>query len=143
VYNLRVHSIRKYFKTQLIALGVQSDYVDYMMGHTMDTYHDIQMNGIDFLRNIYAASNLSIKPKTKVSKVDALKEIIRAWGMDPEQILTREAMIQGAATIQDPENYDLRVLSEALKEAIKQELRTEDDSKKVLIPFQNGAEGGT
>ncbi len=30
-YDLRVHSLRKYFKTQLLALGVQADYVDYWM----------------------------------------------------------------------------------------------------------------
>jgi intergrase/recombinase len=42
MYDLRVHSLRKYFKTQMFALGVQADYVDYMMGHTIDTYHDIQ-----------------------------------------------------------------------------------------------------
>jgi intergrase/recombinase len=42
MYDLRVHSLRKYFKTQMLALGVQADYVDYMMGHTIDTYHDIQ-----------------------------------------------------------------------------------------------------
>lgn len=52
MYELRVHSLRKYFKTQMLALGVQPDYVDYMMGHTLDTYHDIQMKGIEFLRNI-------------------------------------------------------------------------------------------
>lgn len=34
-------------------------------------------------RNIYAASALSIKPKNKLSKIDVLKEIIRAWGMNP------------------------------------------------------------
>ena len=52
-YDLRVHSIRKFFKTQLMALGIQSDYVDYMMGHTVDTYHDIQSKGVEFLRGLY------------------------------------------------------------------------------------------
>ncbi|MCW4003053.1 MAG: hypothetical protein NWE95_03970, partial [Candidatus Bathyarchaeota archaeon] len=94
MYDLRVHSLRKYFKTQLLALGVQPDYVDYMMGHTVDTYHDIQSIGIDKLRNIYAASGLSIKQKTNISKIDALKEIIRAWGMNPEQLLTRNALTE-------------------------------------------------
>ena len=28
MYDLRVHSLRKYFKTQMLALGVQPDYVD-------------------------------------------------------------------------------------------------------------------
>ncbi len=79
-YELRVHSIRKYFRTQMAALGVERDYIEYMMGHIISTYHDIRMKGIEFLRGIYTASGLSIKPKTRVSKIDALKEIIRAWG---------------------------------------------------------------
>lgn len=78
-------AISQYFKTQLIAIGVQLDYADYMMGHTIDTYHDIQMKDVEFLRNIYTASGLFIRPKTCISKIDALKQIIRAWGLDPEK----------------------------------------------------------
>jgi site-specific recombinase XerD len=63
MYDLRVHSLRKYFKTQLLALGVQPDYVDYMMGHTANTYHDIQSIGIDKLRNVYSSSGLLSFPK--------------------------------------------------------------------------------
>jgi hypothetical protein len=124
MFDLRVHSLRKYFKTQMLALGVQPDYVDYMMGHTVDTYHDIQSLGIDKLRNVYAAAGLSIIPKTKVSKVDALKEIIRAWGMNPEQVLARDALAEGAITQVNPadiENHQLVVLSNQLKELIRHE----------------------
>jgi len=124
MYELRVHSLRKYFKTQLLSLGVQPDYVDYMMGHTVDTYHDIQSLGVDKLRNAYAESDLSIRPKTRVSKIDALKEIIRAWGLNPEQVLTREALTQGATVhvnLEDRENHDLQVLSRTLKDLIRQE----------------------
>lgn len=73
-----------------------------MMSHVVDTYHDIQSVGVEKLRNIYAASGLSIKPKARVSKIDALKEVIRAWGLNPEEILTREALSQGAATCINP-----------------------------------------
>jgi hypothetical protein len=128
MYTLRVHSLRKYFKTQLLSLGVQSDYADYMMGHIIDTYHDIQSLGVEKLRNIYAASGLSIKPKTRVSKIDALKEIIRAWGLNPEQILTREALTQGATTVistETQENHDLQVLSRTLRDLIRQEANQE------------------
>jgi len=124
MYELRLHSLRKYFKTQLSALGVQSDYVDYMMGHTVSVYNDIQSLGVEKLRNVYAAAGFSIKPKTKVSKIDALKEIIRAWGMNTKQVLTREALTQGAAvciTPQHRENHDLQVLSQTLRELIRQE----------------------
>jgi site-specific recombinase XerD len=127
MYDLRVHSIRKFFKTQLLAFGMQPDYVDYMMGHTVDTYHDIQSLGIDKLRHAYAATGLAIRKKTQVSKVDALKEIIRAWGMNPEQILTREALSDGAATHRSPEdfeNHQLAVLRSQLKKLIRQEATT-------------------
>ena len=42
MYNLRVHSLRKFFKTQMEAAGVNSDYVEYMMGHKISTYHDVK-----------------------------------------------------------------------------------------------------
>ncbi|MCJ7614426.1 hypothetical protein MUO71_06675, partial [Candidatus Bathyarchaeota archaeon] len=124
-YTLKVHSIRKFFKTQLLALGVQADYVDYMMGHTIDVYHDIQMNGIEYLRNVYRASGLAITPKTQNSKIEALKEIIRAWGLNPEEILTRKAMSKPHRTIlvpQDLENNQIKILCDALKTEIKKEL---------------------
>jgi len=124
MHDLRCHSLRKFFKTQMLALGVQPDYVDYFMGHTVDTYHDIQSLGIDKLRNIYAASGLSIRKKTRVSKIDALKEIIRAWGMNPELILTRDALSDGATTYQNPEEFEnrqLKILSDQLKQLIRQE----------------------
>jgi len=89
-----------------------------MMGHTISTYHDIKMKGVEFLRGIYIASGLSIKPKTRVSKIDALKEIIRAWGMNPEEILTRQAIIEPHRTVIDRsqlEQSQLHQLSIALK----------------------------
>jgi hypothetical protein len=70
--------------TQMAALGVDRDYIEYMMGHTISTYHDIKMKGIEFLRGVYISSGMSIRPKTAVSKIDALKEIIRAWALNPE-----------------------------------------------------------
>ena len=73
-----------------------------MMGRRVSTYHDIQSLGIETLRKGYAASGLSIKPKTKVSKIDALKEIIRAWGMNPEQVLAKEALSEWAVAYISP-----------------------------------------
>lgn len=125
VYDLKVHSIRKYFKTQLIALGVHSDYVDYMMGHTVDTYHDIQSLGVEKLRQIYAASGLAIRSKTKVSKIEVIKEYIRALGVNPEEILTREALSQPARAHVAPQEWEdlqLKALSQALKDTLKREL---------------------
>ena len=90
-YELRAHSLRKYFKTQLTSLGVHDDYTEYMMGHVLSTYHDVQMKGVEFLRGIYLASGISIRPKTAVSKLDMLKPVCCAWGLDPEKVLVKEA----------------------------------------------------
>lgn len=130
-YELRVHSIRKFFRTQLAALGVQTDYIEYMMGHTISTYHDIEMKGIEYLRGIYAASGLSIKPKTRISKIDALKEIIRAWGLNPEEILTRDALTKPNATVigrEQVEENQLHQLSIALKQQLLKEMREEQNA---------------
>jgi site-specific recombinase XerD len=134
MYDVRTHSLRKFFKTQLLSLGVQESYVDYMMGHVVDTYHDVQSLGIDFLRRVYSASGLSIKPKTRISKIDAIKEIIRAYGMDPEQVLTREALNQPATTQVSSEEYQnnqLQTLSKALRELIRKD--TTDTLKTVQM----------
>jgi hypothetical protein len=123
MYDLRVHSLRK-FKIQLLSLGLQESYVDYMMGHVVDTCHDVQPMGINFLRNVYSASGLSIRPKTKVNKIDAIKEIIRAYGMNPEQILPREALNQPTTTQINPgeyQNSQLQTLSQTIKELIRKD----------------------
>jgi site-specific recombinase XerD len=128
LYDLRVHSIRKFFRTQLAALGMPTDYIEYMMGHTISTYHDIQMKGIEYLRGIYTAAALSIRPKTRVSKIDALKEIIRAWGLNPEEILTKEALTRPNTTIitrDQLEERQLHQLSIALKQELLKEIRDE------------------
>jgi len=133
-YDLRAHSIRKFFRTQMAALGVDRDYIEYMMGHTINTYHDIKMKGVEFLRGIYIASGLSIKPKTRVSKIDALKEIIRAWGMNPEEILTRQALTEPHRTVIDRsqmEQSQIQQLSIALKQQLLKELRENPNEKTV------------
>lgn len=111
----------------MAALGVNTGYIEYMMGHKISTYHDVQMKGVEFLRNIYAASGLSIKPRTRISKIDALKEIIRAWGMNLEQILAKEALSSPHRTYATPtqrEEDQVKTLAIALKESIKKELLT-------------------
>lgn len=124
-YDLCVHSIRKFFKTQLMALGVQPDYIDYMMGHTVDTYHDIQSKGIEFLRNVYATAGLSIAPKRKGWELDALKAFARGLGLEPEKVLTQAAFAEphrAYTSSEDREQAQTRALSIAIKELIKKEL---------------------
>lgn len=57
-YPVRAHSLRKYFRTQLGAIStIPTDYIDYMMGHTVSTYNDIK-NNVPKLRELYASSAL-------------------------------------------------------------------------------------
>jgi hypothetical protein len=93
-YDLRAHSLRKFFLTQMISTGVERDYIEYMMGHALSIYHDVKMKGVDFLRGIYSASGLSIQPKTKDSKILDLIEVIHSWGLNPEEILRPEVLTQ-------------------------------------------------
>ena len=143
-YDLRAHSIRKFFRTQMAALGVDRDYIEYMMGHTISTYHDIKMKGIEFLRGIYTASGLSIKPKTRVSKIDALKEIIRAWGMNPEEILTRDALTKPHRTVVDRsqvEQSQIHQLTVALKQQMIKEIRESENEKSINSCLGVGSPG--
>lgn len=133
-YDLRVHSLRKYFKTQLMALGVQPDYIDYMMGHTVDTYHDIQSKGIEFLRNVYVTAGLSIAPKQKGWELEALKAFARGLGLEPEKVLVQSEFAEphrAYATSEYREQSQTRILSIAIKELIKKELLV---SEKPLSP---------
>ncbi len=123
LYVLRPHSIRKFFRTQLAALGVPADYIEYMMGHKVSTYHDIKMKGIEFLRNVYTAAGLSIRPKTRLSRLEMLKEIIRAWGLDPEKILVKEALLEPhRIVVANQEEEHIKTLSKALREMLRREL---------------------
>lgn len=57
-------------------------------------------------------------------KVEALKEIIRAWGLNPEKILTREAIAHEATTylgFEQKENTQLKTLSKVLRDLIRRE----------------------
>ncbi len=94
------------------------------MGHTIDTYTDIQSLGIETLRNLYATSGIAIRSKTEVNRIDQLKEIIRAWGGNPEEILTKDAMFRGNITekIDQTQNHQLSLLAEYLKELFRKEV---------------------
>ena len=49
---------------------------------------------MEFLRNIYAASGLSMRPKLKMTQIEMLKEIIRALGGDPEKAMLEQAFLK-------------------------------------------------
>lgn len=106
-YDLRVHSVRKFFRTEMAARGVERDYIEFMMGHKVCNYHDIKMKGVEYLRGVYLTSGIGIQPKIRLNKIDMLKEIMCAWGLNPKEILTRKALQQSQATAieqNQPEN---------------------------------------
>jgi integrase len=119
-YPVRPHSVRKYFKTQLEHLRIPTEYIEYMMGHAISTYHSID---VEYLRNLYASSGLSIRSKTEFSKLERLKMFAESLGLNPDEVLAKDALAIPHRTIIDPEARKIDVLNEALKHAILKELR--------------------
>ena len=100
---------------------MQPDYIDYMEGHIVDTYQDVQSIGVEPLRKAYPAAGLCIQKKTQLNKIDALKEIIRAYGINPDQVLTQKALADGATTHKNSEDYEyeqLNILREELNQLL-------------------------
>ena len=87
--------------------------------------NEIRMKGIDYLRSVYVSSGLSIKPKTRLNKLEALKEMIRAWGLNPDQVMSREALAQFNTTVIDRaqlEHSQLAQLTAVLKQEMIKEI---------------------
>jgi len=131
MYTVRTHSLRKYFRTQMSAAKIDSEITQYMMGHTIDTYEDVQSLGIETLRNIYTSANLTIRPKTQTNRIDQLKEIIRAWGENPEEILSRDALIRGniTETQEQTNNHQLSILADQLKQVLRRRSQNKHPKK--------------
>jgi len=123
MYSVRTHSLRKFFRSQLSTAKIDTEIVEYMMGHTINTYEDVQSLGIETLRNLYSTAGLAIRPKTQVNRIEQLKEIIRAWGGNPEEILSKDALIRGniTETHDQTQNRQLSILAENLKQIIRKE----------------------
>jgi site-specific recombinase XerD len=94
-YKYSIHSLRKFFKTQLISKGVEEAIVDYWMGHVRDTYTQIRNLDIDFLKNKYLSANLRIREaKTDERQIkELLKNIVKQYGYDPERFIVPGATI--------------------------------------------------
>ena len=94
-YDLRAHSLRKFFRTQLTARGVPTEYVEYMMGHKVSRYNDIKSLGPDFLRKLYEVADLSIRPKPLTQD-----QIIRLFQQALGDIARRAGVSLGEARIE-------------------------------------------
>jgi integrase len=115
-YELRPHSFRRFFRTQMASLGVDPDCINFMMGRAVkDRYHDVRMKGVEYLRGVYMTSGIRIRPKIKMNKIDALKEILQMWGLDPQKILSHEALAQIIPTPkqEQTDSIDAAILSKA------------------------------
>ncbi len=129
-YDLRVHSMRKFYKTEMKNLRVDNDYIDYFMGHTVDTYHDIQSKGLEFLRNIYGQANLAITPQPKLTSRDMLEKMVRSIGLDPGKVLNREALAEPHrihATPLERENEEIRLLTRAFTDYVIEQVKQSPD----------------
>ena len=87
---------------------------------------------------------LSIKPKTRFSKIKEPKIIIRAFGLNPEEILTREALTQPHRTVIDRsqlEQIQLVQLTTALKEQIPKEIRENQNQNSINPRLSDGSPG--
>jgi len=106
------------------ATKIDSEIAKYFMGKTIDTYEDVQSLGIETLRNLYVSAGLAIRRKTQANRIDQLKEIIRAWGQNPEEILTKDALLRGNITETQEvyQNHQLSLLADQLKQLIKSEV---------------------
>jgi hypothetical protein len=82
------------------------------------------MKGITFLRNLYASSGLSIRPKTILSKIDRLKTFAESLGLNPDEVLSKDALIMPHRTVIDPQQRTIEVLNKALKKEIIKEIKT-------------------
>ena len=51
--------------------------------------------------------------------------MIEAWGMNPNEILSKKALAMPHRTIIDPEQNQINTLNQALKQAIIEELQSE------------------
>src|SRR4030067_2669189 len=124
MYSVRTHSLRKFFRTQMSAAKLDPEIINYFMGHTVDTYEDVQSLSTETLRNLYTLAGLAIRPKTQANRIDQHKEIIRAWGQNPEEILTKDALMRGniTETQYQTQNHQLSLLAEQLKQLVKKEV---------------------
>ncbi len=122
-YPLRVHSLRKFFKTNLLAAGVQPDYVDYMMGHKIDTYHDVP-NRLEDLKKAYVKGNLSLSPKPETSPLETLKAFAKSLGLDPDKVISEKAVAEPhrVLVVGGSEEEQISLLSSAIKDALKKEI---------------------
>jgi hypothetical protein len=75
-------------------------------------------------KNPFASSRLSTRTKTTISKIDKIKRYIEALGLNPDEVLSKEALGKPQITEVDLKRRQILSLSEALRNEILMEFRT-------------------
>ena len=133
---IRVHSLRKFFRTQMTALGVPTEYVEYMMGHKLSTYHDIGMKGVEFLRGKYAEANIRIFPKPGIDEkkvvLKTIKTMAETIGLDLKKPL--EEQMPARTVISEDQEIEMyvRAIWEAFRRNLVINLKGNPDCRKNL-----------
>ncbi len=123
---LRVHTFRKFFKTNLVAAGVPESHADYFLGHVSDTYNQVRDLGVEKLRESYSKGQLCIRPQSQ-NLTRTLIGLIQQAGKDPSKYLTGEALTEPHRVTATPETLDqreARVLLSELTAYLKQRLQS-------------------
>ena len=71
-------------------LGVQRQFIGYMMGHKTDLYLDVKMAGIEYLRRVYNSSGISLTPQEGYDKLALLKQAIEHLDFKHQDVLRPE-----------------------------------------------------
>ena len=109
-YDLRTHSIRKFFDTQMIARNVQESYVQYWMGHVVDSYNDVDKLPTEFLREVYAKADHRIRSRAQYNKLEMAKEVVgeilRGMGLNLEDLVKSYPTVEPHRTLANQEAGD-------------------------------------
>ncbi len=124
---MRVHTFRKFFKTNLVQAGLPESHADYMMGHVTDTYNQVQSLGVEKLRESYARAQLCIRPQSQRNLTKTLINLIQAAGKDPSKYLTGAALSEPHRVTATPETVDqreARILLSELVEYVREQVQS-------------------
>jgi hypothetical protein len=106
----------------MAVLGVQTDYIEYMMGHKVNTYHDVKMIGIENSRYTLAQDfNQAEGTKRQARDAEGVHAFARLGsGEDHRQGCPCRTSSRHSDR-NDDERAQFAALGEALKEWIKRE----------------------
>ncbi len=75
----------------MIARNAQESYVQYMMGHVVDSYNDVDKLSTEFLREVYAKADLRIRSRAQYNKLEMAKEVVgeilRGMGLNLDDLV--------------------------------------------------------